>query len=266
MASEHEPEKTSLSWRGFALTRDVTGTLILLAAFSLVWHRSGRVEVQANVSGPPAAPERPNGSSTPVSVESSKLQTSTSIYDATPPVTDRSEPAGPVVSLPEPRPRVPDTPVPPPDRPRVARRRAPATNTPPPPPATDSYKQVFDDVKLVTVDGRSAHEQDAVLTLVSDGLTLESEKTGRPLASMPYAAIERATASFGPQPQWSHALPRPGDEFRVGRGLLRRRRHWLVLQGREGFLIARLDGRNWRDILAALEVRGRLTISMMEQE
>ena len=83
---------------------------------------------------------------------------------------------------------------------------------------------------------------------------------------MPYAAIERATASFGPQPQWNHALPRPGDEFRVGRGLLRRRRHWLVLQGREGFLIARLDGRNWRDILAALEVRGRLTISMMEQE
>lgn len=266
MATNPEPDRSRIDWRGFVLTRDAAGVLLLLAAFVIVWHRSGPVSVPANVSGSPAIPSEPTVVQ-PVGPEPG--QRPPSIYDSAPLMAAVDPLPAPPQAPPAPE-RVPTAQTPPAPktpRPQPEPRRTPVTNTSPARvPAAETYLHVFDDVKLVTADGRKAREQDARLTLGPDALQLEATKTGQQIGAMRYAAIEHATASFGSQPQWHQSTGAPPDDFRVARGLLRRRRHWLVLQGRDAYLIIRLDGRDWRDLLAALEVRGRITISTVEQQ
>jgi hypothetical protein len=62
---------------------------------------------------------------------------------------------------------------------------------------------------------------------------------------MPYSALLRATYVHARDPRWDATLPGPPQDLDVG-GIFRTAKHWLVLQGRDSFMVVRLEDGNWR--------------------
>jgi hypothetical protein len=116
-------------------------------------------------------------------------------------------------------------------------------------------------VRLLVIDGRRSNDQEGLLTFSGGNLTLVGRATGTGLASMPYDALLRATYVRGRDPRWDPSLAGPPADLDVG-GIFRTAKHWLVLQGRDSFMVLRLEDANWRPILNTVVDRTRVQITL----
>jgi hypothetical protein len=117
----------------------------------------------------------------------------------------------------------------------------------------------FNDVKLLAVNGTRASTTDVVVQFSGADVTVQPANGKAASATLSYGHIAKATYAHGRDPKWDPALSGPPEKLDVP-GILGRARHWLVLQGADGYIVLRLDGANWADIMKAFEERARIVI------
>jgi hypothetical protein len=115
------------------------------------------------------------------------------------------------------------------------------------------------------VTGRRSADQEGLLTFAAGQMTHVGRSSGTALASMPYEALLRATYVHARDPKWDASLAGPPQDLDVG-GIFRTAKHWLVLQGRDSYLIVRLEDNNWRPILNTVVDRTKVQITLAKNE
>jgi len=119
----------------------------------------------------------------------------------------------------------------------------------------------YKDVRVLAITGRRSSDQQGVLSFSAGNITMLGRGTNAALASMPYDALLRATYVRGRDPKWDPSLAAPPQDLDVG-GMFRTAKHWLVLQGREAFVVLRLEDNNWRPVLNAVVERTKVQITL----
>jgi hypothetical protein len=114
-------------------------------------------------------------------------------------------------------------------------------------------------VKLLTVNGTRTTASDADLHFSEAELSVQSSDTKVGSSALRYPEIAKATYVRARDPQWDPLFNSPAGKIDVP-GILGRARHWLVLQGKDAYVILRLDGEDRIDVLKALEDRTGLVV------
>jgi serine/threonine-protein kinase len=130
-----------------------------------------------------------------------------------------------------------------------------------PPEAPMEYKQV----RLLVINGRRSDDQEGMLSFSDGSMTIVGQGSGSGLASMPYDTLLRATYVHSRDPRWDPSLAGPPQDLDVG-GIFRTAKHWLVLQGRETFMVLRLEDNNWRPILNTVVDRTKVQITLAKTQ
>jgi hypothetical protein len=117
----------------------------------------------------------------------------------------------------------------------------------------------FSDVKLLAVNGSRTVASDARVHFSNAEVSVESPNGKAAPAVLTYRGIVKATYAHEKDPKWDPALNGPAGKINVP-GILGRARHWLVLQGADGYLILRLDGEDRLEIMKAFEERAHISI------
>ena len=120
-------------------------------------------------------------------------------------------------------------------------------------------------VRLRVVTGRRSAEQEGLLTFASGQFTVLGRTNSAALASMPYESLLRATYVRGRDPKWDPSLAAPPQDLDVG-GVFRTAKHWLVLQGRDTYMILQLDDSVWRPVLNMVVDRTKVQITLAKSE
>jgi serine/threonine-protein kinase len=123
----------------------------------------------------------------------------------------------------------------------------------------------FKNVRLLVVTGRRSADQESLLSFAGGEFTMLGRNSGAALASMPYSALLRATYVHGRDPKWDPSLAAPPQDLDVG-GIFRTAKHWLVLQGRDSYMIVRLEDNNWRQIVNTVVDRTKVRITLAKSE
>jgi len=132
--------------------------------------------------------------------------------------------------------------------------------TPTPPPVADEHL-VFQNVKLLTVIGKKATDQDVILTFSNGNISLAPKNGGSAILTMPYKSVAHATYVKSREPRWDPALPSPTEKLDMPGFLIRTSRHWLTLQTRkEYYVILRLEDENFERIIQAVEARSAIKV------
>jgi serine/threonine-protein kinase len=146
----------------------------------------------------------------------------------------------------------------------AAGRRAAAPATVPPsggpaahPAAADPV--VFSDVKLLTVTGHRAQDQDVIVGLLADRIWVTSKAGGLPLQSLLYTRVLRATYVRAKIPRFDPAFPAPPADLDMP-GLISTAHHWLALQAKDAYVILRLEDSNYVKILDSIQTRARVKV------
>ena len=166
----------------------------------------------------------------------------------------------------------------------AARGNAPATTTPAPaaptgraagavsspasargPVAAAETPAEFKGVRLRVVNGRRSSEQEGLLTFANGQFGVLGRSSGAALASMPYESLLRATYARGRDPKWDPSLAGPPQDLDVG-NMFRTAKHWLVLQGRETYMIVQLEDSHWRQVLNTVVERTKVQITLAKTE
>ena len=132
-------------------------------------------------------------------------------------------------------------------------------------PAVPETPAEYKDVRLLVVTGRRSTDQEGLLSFADGQLTLLGRSSGAALASMPYESVLRATYIHARDPKWDPSLAGPPQDLDVG-GIFRTAKHWLVLQGRDAYLIVRLEDNNWRPVLNTVVDRTKVQITLAKSE
>jgi serine/threonine-protein kinase len=123
----------------------------------------------------------------------------------------------------------------------------------------------FKDVRLLVVTGRRSADQEGLLSFAEGQLTVLGRGSGAALASMPYDTLLRASYIHARDPKWDASLAGPPQDLDVG-GIFRTAKHWLVLQGRDSYMIVRLEDNNWRPILNTVVDRTKVQITLAKND
>jgi serine/threonine protein kinase len=118
----------------------------------------------------------------------------------------------------------------------------------------------FKDVRLLVVVGNRAEEQPGVLNFSDGRVAVIREQSGATLVSIPYSELSYAFYTRAKDPKWSPVLAAPPGNVDLPSGLFSPARHWLTLQSRGAFLIARLSDANWRQVLQTVTARTGLEV------
>jgi eukaryotic-like serine/threonine-protein kinase len=117
----------------------------------------------------------------------------------------------------------------------------------------------FKNVKVLAVNGSRTTAADAALHFSEAEISVRSSDTKLGVTALFYPEIAKATYVHARDPQWDPLLSGPAGKIDVP-GILRRARHWLVLQSRDAYVILRLDGEDRLDVLKAFEDRTGLVV------
>jgi serine/threonine-protein kinase len=117
----------------------------------------------------------------------------------------------------------------------------------------------FGEVKLLAVNGTRTTASDALVQFSTAEVSVQSPKTKSPASVLAYRGIVKATYSHAKDPKWDPALSGPTGKIDVP-GILGRARHWLVLQGTDGYVILRLDNDDRVQMMKAFEERAHIVI------
>ena len=107
---------------------------------------------------------------------------------------------------------------------------------------------IYRGVRAFIVNGDDVDEPSAELTIAPDGVRLADERGARVLATLPAAALTSAAYTRARNPRWYPTLAGPPAGVDMPGGLFRGRYHWLALQGREGYVIVRMNDSDWERI------------------
>lgn len=129
------------------------------------------------------------------------------------------------------------------------------------PPAPADGPAVFRNVRAFVVTGRRVDERDAVLAFADGEARLADSGGGTTYASLPFTQITSAAHIRARNPKWFPTLAGPAADIDMPGGLFRGDRHWLVLQSRTGYLIARIDDDDWRRVAQAVTDHLGLTVA-----
>jgi serine/threonine-protein kinase len=126
-------------------------------------------------------------------------------------------------------------------------------------PATPDEHLAFSNVKLLSVIGKKASDQDVLLSFVGGQISVTAKNGGSAIVTIPYKNVVHAIYVKAREPKWDPSLPSPTDKLDMP-GLIRTSRHWLTLQTRTAYVILRLDDDNWERILQTVETRSGITV------
>jgi len=118
----------------------------------------------------------------------------------------------------------------------------------------------FQDVRLLVVVGSKAEEQPGVLNFGAGRVAVIGGQSGATLVSIPYTEVTYAYYTRAKDPKWSPVLASPPGNVNLPGGLFSPARHWLTLQSRSSFLIARLSDASWRQVLQTVTARTGLEV------
>jgi len=107
---------------------------------------------------------------------------------------------------------------------------------------------------MIEVSGKKGAEREVVLNFVAGQISIVPRKGGEAVVTMPYRQVVKGTYVHAKDPKWDVGLPYPMDGLDLP-GLFRGAGEWLVLQWNTGYLILKLDGSNFRDVLGTVEAR-----------
>ena len=119
---------------------------------------------------------------------------------------------------------------------------------------------MFQNLKLLTVIGKKATDQDVILTFSSGQISLAPKNGGSAILTMPYKSVVHATYVKSKEPRWDATLPSPTEKLDMPGFLIRGSRHWLTLQTRIQYVILRLEDDNFERIIQAIEARSGLKV------
>ena len=117
----------------------------------------------------------------------------------------------------------------------------------------------FTGVKLLTVAGARTTSSDATVDLSEAEISVRSTDAKIGASALRYQQITRATYVHARDPKWDPLLSGPTGKIDVP-GILGRARHWLVLQGKDAYVILRLDTAHRQDIMKAFEDRTGIAV------
>ena len=109
--------------------------------------------------------------------------------------------------------------------------------------------------------GRNGVERDVILYFGGGQLSIVTS-AGSPIFSFQYADLVSVTYVRARDPKWDESLqPAPPTNLDVPGGMFRSAKHWLVIQGRTGYIVLRLEDANWKSVVDVIEARtGRKVI------
>lgn len=116
-------------------------------------------------------------------------------------------------------------------------------------------REEFNRVKLVRSSAYSQKPLDAVLDFTGDSLVVRSKKSGEPVAEFPYDAIKTAEYSYSKHPRWKSGLVAVAavGVFGLPFFFMKGKKHWLVIRSADNYAVLRLDKRNFKEVIPALE-------------
>jgi hypothetical protein len=111
-------------------------------------------------------------------------------------------------------------------------------------PTTVTYRGV----RGFIVEGNGIDEPSAELTIAPDEIRLTNERGSTVLTALPASAVTSAAYTRARNPRWYPTLAGPPSNLDLPGGLFRGRYHWLSLQGRDGYIIVRMNDNDWQRI------------------
>src|SRR5262249_45149698 len=115
---------------------------------------------------------------------------------------------------------VPATPTPV-ETPDTRGRGAAATPAP-----TPEEHLAFQDIKLLSVNGKKATDQDVLMAFSGGQIVLTSKAGGSAIFTLPYKMLAHVTYVHAKDPRWDPTLPAPAEKLDLP-GLIHTSQHWL---------------------------------------
>lgn len=129
------------------------------------------------------------------------------------------------------------------------------------------------DIELVVPDGKKSKETDAVLRTSENSfqIVIEKDRFKEHEKTFQYNDIKVADYSYSKKPMLSGggAIATAllvGFIFALPFLFIKKKNHWLTVQGDKEFAVMKLDGSNYRAIIADLKTRGIEVKEVKEEE
>ena len=128
------------------------------------------------------------------------------------------------------------------------------------------------DVELVVPDGKESKETDAVLRVNEDSfqIIIEKERFKTHEKSFTFNSIKTADYSYSKKPMLSGGgavatALLVGFIFALPFLFIKKKNHWLTIQGEKDFAVMKLGGSNYRAIVADMKTHG-LDVKEVKEE
>lgn len=119
------------------------------------------------------------------------------------------------------------------------------------------------DIELVVPDGKKSKETDAVLRTNDNNfqIVIEKDKFKEHEKSFDYKTLKVADYSYSKKPMLSGGgavatALLVGFIFALPFLFIKKKNHWLTIQSEKDFAVMKLDGSNYRAVIADLRTRG----------
>jgi hypothetical protein len=129
------------------------------------------------------------------------------------------------------------------------------------------------DIEMVVPEGKKSLETDAVLRVKEDSfqIVIEKSRFKQHEKSFNFQEIKVADYSYSKKPMLSiggavATTLLVGFIFALPFLFLKKKNHWLTVQGENEFAVMKLDGSNYRAIVADLRTRGIDVKEVKEEE
>jgi hypothetical protein len=128
-------------------------------------------------------------------------------------------------------------------------------------------------IELVVPDGKKSKETDAVLRTTENNfqVVIEKQRFKEHEKTFEYKDIKVADYSYSKKPMLSAGgavatALLVGFIFALPFLFIKKKNHWLTVQGEKNFAVMKLDGSNYRAIIADLKTRGVEVKEVKEEE
>jgi hypothetical protein len=140
--------------------------------------------------------------------------------------------------------------------------------------ATTPFVLAIDyNIELVVPDGKKSKETDAVLRTTENNfqVVIEKQRFKEHEKTFEYKDIKVADYSYSKKPMLSTGgavatALLVGFIFALPFLFIKKKNHWLTVQGEKEFAVMKLDGSNYRAIIADLKTRGVEVKEVKEEE
>ena len=124
--------------------------------------------------------------------------------------------------------------------------------------------QVFPRVSFLKTIGDKTKEIKAHLIVTEGSIQVRNAQSARTLKEIPYSEIKAATYSFSKHRRWRAGVAAAVavNVFATPLFFMKGKKHWMTFETEEDRLALRLDKRNFKDILSAVDRRLKDTVAV----